>query len=631
MPYRKLLVCLLLTGIAVMSCSEKQQFTGKFRYDSENPQPGDEITIYYNPDSTDLAGAEEINCVAYLYNADLISAKDIKLYDEDGLLKGKVKTADDAYGVILKFVADDIEDSNNKNGYVIHLKDNEGNNIAGTIAGLAAAYNRWGAYYAGLDRDRDKAYILFQKEFKSHPELKKDFLLPYFEVVYAVKTGERSKIIKAELEKIENKKNCSVKDYELLADWYSKIGYGDKAKKYSDVLFTDFPESDYVQREKYLEFRKIKDVNEKLSFLEKYENQYPEGEYLRIMYDLTANAYRDAKDFEGAFNFLKNNSEKVSTYRFYYVVKRMIDNNAEFDLAENIAALGIKRNEEEVENPLEEKPNYLSDREWLKEREYYFGLNLYGYGMALYHNNKVSKSIPVLERAVELTRKNEGDINELYSKALVESGNYSTALSSISGFIKSGSSTSKMKNLLKEAYLNEYGSDEGFEKFASQFEEAAKEQLIAKLKKEIILEPAPDFTLDDLNGNTVSLSSLKGKTVIVDFWATWCGPCLASFPGMKKAVEKYSDDENVKFLFVNSWERVENKLENAKDFIAKNDYPFRVLIDEENKVIEKFKVSGIPTKFIIDGEGNIRFKSIGYQGTEDQLVEELSVMISMIN
>jgi len=54
-------------------------------------------------------------------------------------------------------------------------------------------------------------------------------------------------------------------------------------------------------------------------------------------------------------------------------------------------------------------------------------------------------------------------------------------------------------------------------------------------------------------------------------------------------------------------------------------------MDEENKVIEMFKVSGIPTKFIIDGEGNIRFKSVGFPGTDEQLVEELDMMISMVN
>src|SRR5690554_8083345 len=68
-------------------------------------------------------------------------------------------------------------------------------------------------------------------------------------------------------------------------------------------------------------------------------------------------------------------------------------------------------------------------------------------------------------------------------------------------------------------------------------------------------EPAPDFTLEDLEGNTVSLKDLEGKVVVLDFWATWCAPCIKSFPAMQMAVNKYKDDPEVEFLFINTWEQ----------------------------------------------------------------------------
>jgi thiol-disulfide isomerase/thioredoxin len=145
----------------------------------------------------------------------------------------------------------------------------------------------------------------------------------------------------------------------------------------------------------------------------------------------------------------------------------------------------------------------------------------------------------------------------------------------------------------------------------------------------MISEPAPSFALQDLNGNPVSSETLKGKTLVVDFWATWCGPCVQSMPAMQQAVAKYKDDPSVQFLFVNSWQREDDKQQVVRDFLARKKYDFTVPMDVDNKVIGAYKVDGIPTKFVIDPQGNIRFKSVGFEGGPDALVEELSMMIDL--
>jgi hypothetical protein len=98
---------------------------------------------------------------------------------------------------------------------------------------------------------------------------------------------------------------------------------------------------------------------------------------------------------------------------------------------------------------------------------------------------------------------------------------------------------------------------------------------------------------------------------------------------MQKMVNKYKDDPNVKFVFVDTWERGDGKEKNASEFITNNKYTFHVLMDNEDKIVAEFKVEGIPTKFVIDKKGKIRFKAVGFDGSDDKLIQELTAMIEM--
>jgi len=97
---------------------------------------------------------------------------------------------------------------------------------------------------------------------------------------------------------------------------------------------------------------------------------------------------------------------------------------------------------------------------------------------------------------------------------------------------------------------------------------------------------------------------------------------------MQKMVAKYKDDPDVKFFFVDTYERGDEKEKNASEFITANKYDFQVLMDNEDKVVAGFKVNGIPTKFIIDKNGDIQFKSVGFGGA-DKLFNELPTMINL--
>ena len=125
-----------------------------------------------------------------------------------------------------------------------------------------------------------------------------------------------------------------------------------------------------------------------------------------------------------------------------------------------------------------------------------------------------------------------------------------------------------------------------------------------------INSPAPDFTLQDSNGQKVSLSQFKGRVVLINFWASWCAPCKKEFPNLNSFVGKY-DSSDVVVLAIN----INKKRSHADDFLndagALNKNMF-VLFDPSAKVIPLYKARAMPTSFIIDKEGLIRHVHFGY-------------------
>jgi len=137
--------------------------------------------------------------------------------------------------------------------------------------------------------------------------------------------------------------------------------------------------------------------------------------------------------------------------------------------------------------------------------------------------------------------------------------------------------------------------------------------------------PAPDFTLTTLDESTFTLSSLKGKVVVLDFWATWCGPCVRALPTVTSVTADYAD-KGVVFAAVN----LREKPERVRKFMADKEWSFNVPMDTDGSIAQAYGVTGIPHSVIIDKQGIIRHIHVGFGGAkqyEAQLRAELDELI----
>jgi peroxiredoxin/Tfp pilus assembly protein PilF len=139
---------------------------------------------------------------------------------------------------------------------------------------------------------------------------------------------------------------------------------------------------------------------------------------------------------------------------------------------------------------------------------------------------------------------------------------------------------------------------------------------------------APAFQLKNLDGVTVSSSSFQGKVLVLDFWATWCGPCVAELPKLQDLFKKYERNPGVRVVAINT--EVNDK--EVKKFIEKRGFTFPVLMDKGTTAV--YGVQGIPALFVVDRTGLIRYKHEGYDPNVDfvsMLSKEIEIILSMTN
>ena len=166
------------------------------------------------------------------------------------------------------------------------------------------------------------------------------------------------------------------------------------------------------------------------------------------------------------------------------------------------------------------------------------------------------------------------------------------------------------------------GKNIAAEQLATQSTNQSDESAAGETEQKV---KAPDFTVYDLDGNEVHLSDFIGKSVVLNFWASWCSPCKMEMPDFN---EKYLEiGEEVQFLIINMTDGSRETVETASAFIAEQGYSFPVFYDTDQDAAATYGVYSLPTTYFIDEEGNAIAQATGAID-EETLQQGIDMIIS---
>lgn len=652
--------CILAISILLI-CAVKVSAQKPVKFIPEKVVQGEKIKIEYDSRKSNLFDNKEIKGTIYTWENYIWKADDLIMKHQDSVWTTNYIVPENAALIVLTFNAGGSIDKGGKETYCQFLVGRNGKAMPSAYVGWALLRNESLKEYnipgfCDTTNAIDNSVVLFwlNQELKYNPEERGNIIGIGIKVLQKSNTEEQKmiKIAESDVNYILSKPNPTQKQLLDAREECDEILKNNELKaKIDSSLYYHYPKN-LLKRDSLIKkgFRETSfDLKEKI--VDEIVQDYPQEIYKQFRSDtydmymgktfqsIIYNKIAKEGDFSKMDKYLKNvPRELIVTFYWHHVQLAFRDKTRG---ADKLLELSTKLLNELESRPRENSELSISPSRW---SEMFYPKRkdiLLTHSELLLANNQKEEAFEIAEKIKPFFENKSTDFNDLYVRIL-NANNYQNLVTPfIKESVEKNAATPEMLQILKQDYLKLKGSDSGFEEYLSSLKSPAdSKKMHEEILKSLIKEKIDLYSLESMNGGVVDMSLLKGKIIVIDFWATWCAPCKAALPGMQLAVNKYKSDPGVRFFFIATQEYKPGFKNEIRKFIKEKGYNLDVLFDNPDasgkaqavysKYASKFKFSGIPQKLIIDGNGFLRWSSTGYYGSPTKLADEISYIIEYL-